>query len=74
MPIAKKRNSPPSGANFEKTYKGKTFRLRVLCQDGVVYYCVGKERFTSPSTAGRHITGYHVNGWVFWGIETESHG
>lgn len=70
MPIAKKRNPPPNGAEFEKSFKGKSFKLRVLRQDGTVYYCVGKERFTSPSTAGRHVTGHHVNGWRFWGIET----
>lgn len=69
MPAAKKRNPPPSGSEYEKKYKGRTFRLRVIHQDGTVYYCVGRERFTSPSTAGRHITGHHVNGWLFWRIE-----
>jgi hypothetical protein len=69
MPKAKKRAPPPAGAEFEKTYKGKKYRLRVLRDDDVTFYCVGKDKFTSPSSAGRGVTGHHVNGWRFWGIE-----
>jgi hypothetical protein len=69
MPKAKDRTPPPNGAEFEKTYKGKRYKLRVQRQDGLAFYHVGRERFTSPSTAGRSVTGHHVNGWRFWGIE-----
>ncbi len=69
MPRAKKRTPPKNGSEFVGVYKGKEYRIRVIHEDGQVFYLVGQHRFTSPSYAGRHVTGHHVNGWVFWNME-----
>ncbi|WP_169807300.1 hypothetical protein [Herbidospora cretacea] len=40
-----------------------------LCGDGRIRY--DDSVYDAPSAAGRAVTGYHVNGWRFWGIETD---
>lgn len=70
MPRAKKRTPPKVGAKFTKEYKGTLYTMTVvLGPDGDPAYKVGGKLYGSPSTAGKSITGSHVNGWVWWKIE-----
>jgi hypothetical protein len=69
MPAAKKRQNPKVGTEFVKEYKGKTYRLRVVRVGNGVGFQLGGEVFTSPSTAGKSITGSELNGWKFWNID-----
>lgn len=52
----------PEGTLFRTTYQGQEHTGRV--EDGALV--VNGESFRSPSAAGSSITGYSVNGWIFW--------
>ncbi len=52
----------PEGTLFRTTYQGQEHTGRV--ESGALV--VNGERFRSPSAAGSRITGYSVNGWIFW--------
>lgn len=52
------------GLQLRKRYKGKAYLARVE-PDGIAVEGIAN-RFTSPSLAGVAITGYPVNGWLFW--------
>ena len=70
MPRAKPRTAPPFGSTFHKQYYGKQFEMVIVeLPTGAAGYCVAGKTFTSPSTASNSITGSHVNGWIWWGIE-----
>jgi hypothetical protein len=70
VPKAKKRRPLPLGSKFTREYGAKSYTLKVVkAKQGGVAYAIGKAIFGSPSTAARSITGYHANGWIWWGIE-----
>lgn len=70
MPRPLPHTVPPVGAQFNKEYKGALYRLAVIrLPEGGTGYRVNGSTFTSPSTAAKSITGWHVNGWKWWGIE-----
>jgi len=70
MPARKKRKPPKPGSTFVKRYHGKSYTLTVVEDKGRILYRLGNNSFTSPSSAGKHITGGEINGWKFWKIES----
>jgi hypothetical protein len=52
----------PAGSEFMTEYKGKTYSG--LVRDGKLH--LDGHTFSTPSAAGRHVTGSNVNGWRFW--------
>jgi hypothetical protein len=70
MPKAKVHIPPDVGSQFSRRYKGISYTMTVVqLQAGAVGYSVDGRVHTSPSTAAKSITGSHVNGWQWWGIE-----
>ena len=69
MPAAKKRLNPKIGSEFEKKYKGKTYVLKVVRFEGDIAFHLNGENYSSPTAAGKSVTGSDVNGWRFWGID-----
>lgn len=69
MVAARKRRPPKPGQTFERSFKGKTHRMRVVEKGGVISYEVDGHLFRTPSAAGRHVTKTEVNGWWFWQME-----
>lgn len=70
---ARKRKTAQAGALatgdvLERTFKGKTYRLRVT-EEGFV---LGKKTFRSLTAAAKHVTGYKsVSGTRWWLGHTE---
>lgn len=62
IPWVVKNVSIPEGTEFKASYEGKTYHGKVISGALVI----DGKRFKSPSSAGKHITGYDVNGWTFW--------
>jgi hypothetical protein len=58
---------PPVGAAITRKYKGTTLDVTVL-QDGFEY---AGERYASLSAVAKTITGSHLNGFRFFGLEAE---
>lgn len=52
----------PSGTKLRKKYKGTFYFADV--RDAKIW--VNGKSFASPSMAAIVITGYNVNGWIFW--------
>ena len=52
----------PHGTEFRANHKGQVYQGRV--ENGALM--VNGKRFTSPSAAAMSITGYSINGWIFW--------
>lgn len=69
MPTRKKRTNPKVGCEFEREFKSKIYKLRVIEIDGRIAYKLGGVVFPSPSAAAKSITKTEVNGWVFWRID-----
>jgi hypothetical protein len=80
--VVKKENKPvkrtPALASFPNrpdelvvTYKGNQHKATVN-PDGTI--TVNGKTFTSPSRAGKEITGREVDGWTFWSCEVEGKG
>ena len=62
--------TPKVGATFEANAKGKTYTMKVVKgKDGEVGFQVGKNVYTSVSSAGSAVTGGACNGWKFWKID-----
>ncbi len=73
----------PVGTSLTATHKGKTFKADVKeTADGGRTFVITKgghaeggekvkagDEFTSPSGAGKKITGHAVNGYVFWAVD-----
>ena len=51
MPKRKRRALPEVGATFERDYRGKKYRLRVVDKSGETWFEVGGRTFRSPSAA-----------------------
>jgi hypothetical protein len=69
MVEAKWRPLPDPNQVFKRTYRGETYEMRTVQQDGNISYEVEGQIFRSPTAAARHVTKGEVNGWVFWGIK-----
>ena len=55
--------SPKPGTTLERTYKGKTYNLRVTDAG----FALGKRTFKSLTAAAKHVTQYKsINGVRFW--------
>lgn len=69
MPKRKRREPPEVGGTFERTYKAKVYRLRIVRVEGGVGFKLGGKLYQTPTAAAKAVVGRDVNGWVFWGIE-----
>jgi hypothetical protein len=69
MPARKKRSQPAVGNIFERTYKGKIYKLKVVRHEGDIMFELEKKLFASPSGAAKTLTLAEVNGWRFWNID-----
>jgi hypothetical protein len=59
---------PPVGGQLSRKYKGRTIQVTVLA-DGFEYL---GERYKSLSAIAKAITGSHMNGFRFFGLEANS--
>lgn len=58
------------GARLVARYKGKEHLCEVVQTDDGIAYRMGGMDYTSPSSAGRSVTGgIAVNGWRFWSLD-----
>jgi hypothetical protein len=71
MKIAKDHKVPKVGATFEKTFKDKKYRLKVVKTPIGIGYEVGGQVFKSASGAAKSIVKRAVNGWIFWHLDKE---
>ena len=62
------RRLPPAGTAITRRYKGRTISVIVLA-DGFEY---DGERYKSLSAVAKAITGSHINGFRFFGLEGKS--
>ena len=69
MPIPKIRTKPKVGSEFEKKYRQKLYKLKVVRSAAGIGYELDGIVYSSPSTAAKTITKSEVNGWRFWGID-----
>jgi hypothetical protein len=70
MPKRKQHKFPKPGATFERKWRDRLYRLRVIVKkDGKVAFEVEGSVFATPSEAAKSITKQEVNGWRFWHIE-----
>jgi hypothetical protein len=71
MPKRKVRSLPSVGAEYQKKYKGKMYKMTVVKHEPVkngIAYVVNDTLFLSPSGAAKSIVNVEVNGWDFWKI------
>ena len=59
------RRLPPAGTAITRRYKGRTISVTVL-PEGFEY---DGERYRSLSAVAKAVTGSHMNGFRFWGLE-----
>ncbi len=59
---------PPVGTAITRVYKGRRIAVKVRA-DGLVY---DGERYASLSAVAKAITGSHVNGFRFFGLEAKA--
>ena len=71
MPRARKRERPKAGSVFEKTYKGKRYRLKVVNSPSGPVFERNGHIFKSPTAAAKSIVQHEVNGWVFWKMDAK---
>jgi len=68
VPVATDPRLPPPGGQITRQYKGRTIIVTVLA-DGFEYL---GERHRSLSAVAKAITGSHMNGFRFFGLETKA--
>jgi hypothetical protein len=68
-PQHKKHKLPRVGSTYERSYKGKVFRMELVSIKDKLHYRVSGNDFRSPSGAAKSITNTEVNGWNFWHME-----
>lgn len=68
IPVTTDPRLPPPGTAISRRYKGKTLIVNVR-PDGFEY---DGEKFASLSGVAKAITGSHVNGFRFFGLETKA--
>ena len=69
MSRKKQHKIPKRGATFERKWRDKLYRLRVISKGGVAAFEVEERIFATPSAAAKSITKQEVNGWRFWHID-----
>jgi hypothetical protein len=69
MPIRKYHKQPSVGSRYERTYKGKTYVLKVVERTGKWAYELSGKCFKTPSAAAKSVTKHEINGWDFWRID-----
>lgn len=65
VPVAKDSRLPMVGSQIARKYKGRTITVTVLA-DGFEYL---GERYRSLTAVAKTITGSHINGFRFFGME-----
>jgi len=65
VPVTADRRLPPPGAQITKTYKSRPIVVTVLA-DGFEYL---GERYRSLTAVAKVISGSHINGFRFFGLE-----
>jgi hypothetical protein len=69
MPRVKIRRKPlPVGTKGHARHYRREYTVEVISTDDGIGYRVGRSVFSSLSAAGKSITGYECNGWVFWNL------
>lgn len=68
VPVATDPRLPAPGTAIARKYKGRSLTVNVLA-DGFEYL---GDKFTSLSAVAKAITGSHVNGFRFFGLEARS--
>lgn len=68
LPVAKDSRLPGVGSQITRTYKGRMITVTVLA-DGFEYL---GERYRSLTAVAKVITGSHLNGFRFFGLEDKS--
>ena len=71
MRTRKSRPLPGIGSTFKKEYKGESYTLKVVQEEGKLMYYLGGKCYASPSSAAKSVTKTEVNGWRFWGIDKD---
>jgi hypothetical protein len=71
MPSRKQHKVPEVGSTFERIYKRKNYRMKVVSRPNGVAYEVEGQVFKTPSGAAKSIINGAVNGWVFWNMDQE---
>jgi len=69
MPKRKKRALPTVGSLFERSYKGKVYRLKVIESQTGIAYELADRKFNTPTAAAKSLVKTEVNGWTFWKID-----
>ena len=67
VPVAKDPRLPPAGGQITRQYKGSPITVTVLA-DGFEYL---GERYRSLTAVAKAVTGSHMNGFRFFGLETK---
>jgi len=68
MPVTIDSRLPPPGGQITRKYKGRTLLVTVLA-DGFEYL---GERYRSLTGVAKAITGSHMNGFRFFGLESKA--
>ncbi len=61
-----KRNTPSVGSSYERSWKNKIYKMRVVKTENGIGYEVDGKIYAYPSGAAKSITKQEVNGWRFW--------
>jgi hypothetical protein len=73
MKKQKKTYNIQEGMIFNKDYYGKSHRLLVVNNDGVLQFKVDNQIFPTLTAAARHVCGdatRQISGPIFWGIQS----
>ena len=65
VPVTKDPRLPPPGGQITRQYKDRTITVTVLA-DGFEYL---GERYRSVTAVAKAVTGSHMNGFRFFGLE-----
>lgn len=65
------RKVPLVGQTFERTFSGKSYKLKVVpAGEGLAFELNGRI-YKTPTAAAKAITKFEVNGWRFWYMKRE---
>lgn len=70
MPRRSVRPNPVVGTVRSVDFKGHSYTMEVVEIEGEMLYKVNDITYRSPSGAAKSITGYEVNGWRLWHLDT----
>ncbi len=69
MPKRRQHKLPKIGTTFDRKWRDRPYRMRVVGKDGKAAFEVEGRVFATPSAAAKSITKQEVNGWRFWHID-----